>query len=69
MAGPQDQNLFEVIMDTQDLFVNLMEELDEKKPEERGPLARYYAILLTELEKMYAFYMLYIYPTEENEDE
>lgn len=29
-----------------------------------GDLARYYAILLTDIEKAYAFYMLYLYPHE-----
>ncbi len=29
-----------------------------------GDLARYYAILLTDNEKAYAFYMLYLYPHE-----
>lgn len=53
-------------MEIEDMFIGMMEQLEAGKPADRGPLARYYRVLLTELEKMYAFYLLYILPSEES---
>lgn len=45
---------------TENMFDALMDKLKQAKPEERGELARRYAITVTELEKVKAYYMLYI---------
>jgi hypothetical protein len=62
---PADQNLFEVEMETEDLFITLMSKIQTGKENSEQPLPRYYAILLTELEKMYAFWLIYLFPNEE----
>lgn len=44
-------------------MTELMNEIGKSKHEAgRSELARYYAILFTDIEKAYAFYMLYLYP-------
>ena len=45
---------------TENMFEALMDELKQSKPEERGELARRYGIAITDLEKVLAYYMLYI---------
>jgi hypothetical protein len=64
MAGPPDQNFYEVEM-IEDLLIELLSKIEKAKAEGDSSLARYYAILYTELEKIYAFYMLYLFPNEE----
>ena len=44
-----------------DLLNTIMHELEQAKPEERSELARRYAITITELEKVRAYYMIYIH--------
>ncbi len=47
------------------LLVRLLEALSERKESTpRGPLARNYAVLNTEIEKAYAYYLLYVCPHE-----
>ncbi len=43
-----------------ELFEGLMYGLKQDKPEERSELARRYAITITELEKVMAYYTVYI---------
>jgi len=47
-------------MSANDLFEALLSELKFHKPEERSEEARRYAVTITELEKVYAYYILYI---------
>lgn len=42
------------------IFEDLLEELRDEKPEERSELARRYAIVITEIEKIKAYYQVYI---------
>ena len=52
-------------MSTDELFVELMNQVGASKGSApTGDLARYYAILFTDLEKAYAFYLAYLYPHE-----
>ena len=43
------------------LFLRLFEHLKEDKPNDRSELDRRYAIVLTELEKAFAYYDQYIF--------
>lgn len=43
-----------------ELFDALMHDLEQAKPGERGGLARRYAITITDLEKVIAYYTVYI---------
>ncbi len=52
-------------MEIENLLVELINKVGKnKQAAPSGDLARYYAILLTEIEKIYAFYLLYLYPSE-----
>lgn len=42
------------------MFVELMKEIKESKPNDRSEKDRYVAILLTELEKIYAFFKIFV---------
>lgn len=51
-------------MDINDLllkFEELLKALRDAKPEERNELARRYAVTITELEKVAAYFEVYIY--------
>lgn len=45
------------------LLVEALEELREAKPNDRSDKDRRYAILITELEKLIAYYYVYVYKT------
>lgn len=53
---------------TENMFDTLMDKLKQAKPEERGELARRYAITITALEKAKAYYMLYVNGRADNFD-
>lgn len=43
-----------------DLLAMLLQDMKQSKPKERGELARRYAIAITELEKVYAYFYVYV---------
>ena len=52
-------------MSTDEIFVELLNNLGASKHNApTGDLARYYAIVFTDIEKAYAFYLTYLYPHE-----
>ncbi len=50
-------------MDIEQLLIGLLEEVEhEKQSTENSAAKRFFAIMNTDLEKLYAFYMLYLSP-------
>ncbi len=53
-------------MDIEQLIIALLEEIEtEKERATTGPAKRFFAIMNTDLEKIYAFYMLFISPLKQ----
>lgn len=46
-------------------LLHALETLRESKPEERSEKARRYAVTITELEKVYAYYVIFIMDDDE----
>lgn len=43
-----------------DMLAKLLQEMRNSKPSERNELARRYAVTITELEKVYAYFLEYV---------